>query len=79
MKDYINNTGYGTTSGAFRIIINKIRALNRDAKIIMMTPLQRSDFVYIGDSHNNAWGSYKPKNGQTLAQFADAVDSICCL
>jgi lysophospholipase L1-like esterase len=76
MKDYINNTGYRTTSGAFRIIINKIRSLNPDAKIIMMTPLQRSDFVYVGDSHNNAWGSYKAKNGQLLSQFADAVDSI---
>jgi lysophospholipase L1-like esterase len=50
--------------------------LNPDAKIIMMTPLQRSDFVYVGDSHNNAWGSYKAKNGQTLEQFADAVRAI---
>ena len=76
LDDYKNNTGLGTSCGAFRIIINKIRSLNPDAKIIMMTPLQRSDFVYVGDSHNNAWGSYKAKNGQTLEQFADAVKAI---
>jgi lysophospholipase L1-like esterase len=74
--DYRNNTGSATLYGSFRIIINKLRSLNPDAKIILITPMQRSDFVYINDPKNNAWGSYKEKGGQALKQFADAVDSI---
>ena len=76
MNDYINNTGINTTYGAYRIIINKIRNLNPLAKVILITPMQRSDFVYLGDAHNNAYGSYKSKNGQELSQFADAVKEI---
>jgi lysophospholipase L1-like esterase len=38
--------------------------------------MQRSDFVYINNVKNNAWGSYREKNGFSLEQFADAVDSI---
>lgn len=76
MKDYINNTGLKTTYGAYRIIINKIKNLNATAKVILLTPMQRGDFVYIADAHNNAYGSYKPKNGQELSQFADAVKEI---
>ena len=34
MDDYIQNTGYRTTYGAFRVIINKIRDLNANDKII---------------------------------------------
>lgn len=76
LADYKNNTGNNTVYGSYRIIINKLRSLNKAATIILLTPLQRSDFVYINDKKNNAWGSYKPKNGQTLAQFAAAIDSI---
>ena len=76
MNDYMNNTGTNTTYGAYRIIINKIRNLNPQAKIILVTPMQRGDFVYIADAHNNAYGCYKPKNGQELSQFAGAVKEI---
>jgi len=76
LNDYINNTGNNTVYGSFRIIINKLRELNKDAKIILITPMQRVDFVYINDMKNNAYGSYKEKNGQSLSQFADAIDSI---
>ena len=76
MSDYTSNTGIGTVYGSFRIIMNKIRALNSKARIILITPMQRGDFVYINNMKNNAWGSYKPKNGQTLAQVAEAIVSI---
>lgn len=76
LEDYKNNTGNNTVYGSFRIIINKLRSLNKDARIILITPMQRLDFVYINDSKNNAWGSYKAKNGQMLSQFADAVIAI---
>lgn len=76
MDDYKNNTGNNTVYGSFRIIINKLRSLNKEAKIILITPMQRLDFVYINDMKNNAWGSYKAKNNQMLSQFADAVIAI---
>jgi GDSL-like Lipase/Acylhydrolase. len=76
LSDYINNTGVNTTYGAYRIIINKLRNLNPVAKIVLITPMQRTDFVYIADAYNNAYGCYKPKNGQELSQFADAIREI---
>ncbi|MES2455139.1 MAG: SGNH/GDSL hydrolase family protein [Bacteroidota bacterium] len=75
-EDYTENKGNGTVFGAFRSIVNKLRALNPEAKIILITPMQRVDFVYLHDARNNAWGSYKEKNGQSLSQFADAVKQI---
>ena len=75
-KDYQNNTGSKTFYGAFRIIINKLNSLNKNARIILITPMQRADFVYINDMKNNAYGSYKEKNGQSLEQFANTIDSI---
>ncbi|GEP90620.1 Lysophospholipase L1 [Chitinophaga terrae (ex Kim and Jung 2007)] len=74
--DYENKTGNGTVNGAFRTIIDKLRSLNPDAPVILMTPLQRSDFVYIKDANNNAYGSYKPKAGQTLLRLVQALDTI---
>ena len=76
MSDYINNTRLGTTYGAYRIIINKIKNLNPNARVILITPMQRSDFVYVADAKNNAYDGYKSKNGQRLSQFADAVKEI---
>lgn len=71
--DYEHNTGNQTVYGSFRIIINKLRNLNEAAGIILITPMQRGDFVYIAGMSNNAYGSYKQKNGQWLSQFADAI------
>ena len=76
MGDYEKNKGNISLYGAFRIIIDKLRSLNPNAKIVLITPMQRSDFVYINDPKNNAFGSYKEKNGQSLEQFANAIDSI---
>lgn len=76
LADYQNNTGNTTVYGSFRIITNKLRSLNPNAKIILIAPMQRTDFVYLFDKKNNAYGSYKAKNGQYLEQFANAVDSI---
>jgi len=75
-SDYENNTGNGTVYGAFRTIVNKLRSLNEHAKIILITPMKRVDFVYFSNFKNNAYGSYKEKNGQCLSQFAGAVVAI---
>jgi lysophospholipase L1-like esterase len=76
LADYKANKGNATVYASFRIIINKIHELNPEAKIILITPMQRGDFVYLFDHNNNAYGSYKAKNGQFLEAFANAVDSI---
>lgn len=76
LTDYQQNTGNHTFYGSYRIIINKIRSLNPKAPIILMTPMQRVDFVYLANMKNNAYGSYKAKNGQLLAAFADAIKAI---
>jgi lysophospholipase L1-like esterase len=73
MNDYKTKTGSATLYGSFRIIIDKLRSLNKNAQIILITPLQRGDFVYINDMKNNAYGSYQTKNDQSLEQFADAI------
>jgi lysophospholipase L1-like esterase len=74
--DYANKTGDSTIYGAFRIILDKLHQLNKDAAIVLITPMQRGDFVYINDAKNNAYGSYKDKNGQTLEQVAGAIRII---
>lgn len=76
LADYEQNTGSATVNGAFRLITDKLKQLNRKARIILITPMQRGDFVYINNSKNNAYGSYKPKKDQTLEQFANAVLAI---
>lgn len=76
LADYENDTGNETVYGSFRIITDKLKSLNAEAKIILITPMQRTDFVYVADMHNNAYGSYKEKNNQSLAAFARAIDSI---
>ena len=76
IADYKNNTGNHSVYGSFRIIVDKLRSLNNTAKIILITPMQRTDFVYINDMKNNAFGSYKEKNGQSLKQFSKAVETI---
>lgn len=76
LSDYINSTGDNTFFGAYRIIINKLRSLNKDARIVLITPMQRGDFVWLESKKVNTWGSYKEKNGQLLSQFAEAVNKI---
>jgi lysophospholipase L1-like esterase len=76
LNDYKNNMGSATLFGAYRIIIDKLKSLNKDAQIMLITPMQRGDFVYIANNKNNAYGSYNEKNGQTLAQFAAAIIAI---
>ena len=76
ITDYEQNTGTGTVYGSFRVISNKLRQLNKKARVILVTPMQRGDFVYINSAKNNAYGSYKPKKDQTLEQFANAIVDI---
>jgi lysophospholipase L1-like esterase len=76
MEDYQQDKGNTSAYGSFRIIIRKLRQLNPSAKIVLITPMQRNDFVYIADAKNNAFGSYQKKDGQALEDFVRAVIAI---
>ncbi|MCE1197610.1 MAG: hypothetical protein LWW85_01470, partial [Marinilabiliales bacterium] len=75
-SDYTENKGNTTIYGSFRIITDKLRKLNPKATILLITPMQRVDFVYLRNPKNNAYGSYREKNGQTLEQVANAIVQI---
>jgi lysophospholipase L1-like esterase len=74
--DYRDSTGDSTIYGCMRVLLDKIRSLNKDAAIILITPMPRADFVYIRNPANNAYGSYKDKDGQTLEAVAAAMMDI---
>lgn len=76
IEDYKNASGPSTVAGSFREITHQIRNLNPLAKIILITPMKRVDFVYINDFKNKALGSYRDKNGQSLESFADLLKAI---
>jgi lysophospholipase L1-like esterase len=76
VDDYRNNTGDTTVYGAYRKIIDKIRSLNPDAVIILITPMQRTDFVDVNDSSTIIYGSYRPKTEHFLSEYADAIKRI---
>ncbi|MDR1154185.1 MAG: SGNH/GDSL hydrolase family protein [Bacteroidales bacterium] len=76
MDDYTGATGSKTVCGAFRIIVDKLKRLNGRAKIILITPLQRGDFVYVGNYSNHAYGSYRDRNSQSLEAVANAIRDI---
>lgn len=75
-EDYLNDTGANTIAGAFRVIIDKLRQLNPSARILLITPMQRGDFVYIANMKNNAYGSYRDKNGLELSEVAQMLVKI---
>lgn len=50
--------------------------LNSEAKIIIISPLQRGDFVYINSFKNNAFGSYKDKKNQSLERIVNVLSEI---
>ena len=42
IDNYKNNAGNETFFGSYRIIINKLRSLSKNARIILVAPMQRS-------------------------------------
>jgi lysophospholipase L1-like esterase len=76
ISDFENNTGNQTVFGAYRIILDKIKSLNPKAKVILVSPMPRVDFVYVANYKNNAFGSYKDKKGENLEAFANAIITI---
>ena len=76
-SDYENNTGNQTVYGSYRTIIDKIRSLNPDAVIILLTPLHRTDYVDLNSPSVFIHGDYSAnKDGVFLSQYADAIKTI---
>lgn len=76
IQDFVKGNDNNSLYASFRIIINEIRQLNPQARIVLITPMQRGDFVYIADANNNAHSSLLKKNGQSLEDFAKAIVAI---
>jgi lysophospholipase L1-like esterase len=76
-SDYENNTGNKTVFGSYRTIIDKIRSLNSDAMIILITPLHRTDYVDLNNPSIFIHGDYKANNDSVyFSQYADAIKII---
>lgn len=67
----------GTILGNLGIILEHIRQAGPKAKILVMNPVERGDFVYILDPLNHAHGSYAPDQGQWLSDIAEGIRSAC--
>lgn len=71
IADYRGNTGNATFFANYRKLIDKIRAANPEAKVILCTPRKGYGFgTYLPTSSADA------KNGIYLAEYAEAVRAI---
>jgi len=76
LDDYRAARGTTTFFGALQKIIAALKTLHPQAKIVLITPMQRTDFVYINNFKNIAYGSYQPKNNQSLEAFVRALLAV---
>lgn len=67
----------GTILGHLGILIGHIRQASPQGKIVVGSPVERADFVYLWDPYNNAPGSYAPEHGQRLSDVAAAIMDCC--
>ena len=78
-EDSFRGRESGTILGHLGILLDHIRAAAPEAAIIVGNPVERADFVYIGDPENNAQGSYEPENGLRLSELSAAILNCCAL
>ncbi len=74
-NDYLSRTK-GTILGNLGFIVGHIKGIAPQAKIFLCNPTERTDFVYVNDMMNFAMGSYKPHNGVTIQEVANAICSL---
>lgn len=67
----------GTILGNLGAMLGQIYRRTPQAKVIVMNPVERADFVYVGDAANHAPGSDMPVNGLWLHEVADAIYRNC--
>ena len=66
-----------TILGTFGILLDHIREVSPEAKILVGNPVERTDFVYLWDPENNARGSYASECGQMLSDLSSAIMKCC--
>ena len=77
MADYENNTGNGTFAATYRKVIDKLRATNPKAKIILCTPRKGYGFGgYLPDRCDARQSERDGKPGYFLKDYADLVLDI---
>ena len=77
MADYENNTGNGTFAATYRKVIDKLRATNPKAKIILCTPRKGYGFGgYLPDRCDARQTERDGKPGYFLKDYADLVLAI---
>lgn len=63
----------GSILGNLGCMLRQIRKKAPGAKVIVMNPVARGEFVYVGDGTNNAHSSALPENGVMLKDVAAAI------
>lgn len=66
----------GTIVGNLACIIKKIRQHSKTAPIVVMTPVERGDFVYLENPMNMAHGSYEEENGLKLSEVSRMIRDV---
>jgi len=68
----------GSILGNLAYILQKIKEYNENATVIVMTPVERGDFIYLINTTNNAHGSYQTENGLMLSDIAKMIVEVVC-
>lgn len=63
----------GTILGNLGCLTARIRETAPKGRIVIMTPVERGDYVCIGDPGCQTMGSYRPQAGQRLCDIAEAI------
>lgn len=63
----------GTILGNLGILIGRVRSVNPEAKLLVLNPVERADFICVLDTLNQAQGSYAPEAGVMLSEVAEAI------
>ncbi|MBP3543590.1 MAG: SGNH/GDSL hydrolase family protein [Lachnospiraceae bacterium] len=63
----------GTILGNLGVLIHRIHEVNPQAKLLVLNPVERADFICILDTLNQAQGSYAPEAGVMLSWVAEAI------
>lgn len=63
----------GTILGNLGVLIERIRKVNPQVKLLVLNPVERADFICILDTLNQAQGSYAAEAGVMLSEVAEAI------
>ena len=63
----------GTILGNLGCLTARIRETAPKGRIVIMTPVERGDYVCLGDPGCQTMGSYRPQAGQRLCDIAEAI------